>query len=126
MKYLKTFESKVKYKNEEKYDWEFDYKINTPIIFKEDFLNGSPYPGLTKRIFIVQGRSDNIMKSQMKSQGGVSHNYYFLHDTDDYSFNWVKEEAIREATQEELDNNNDYQIWLIKQETGVDVDKYNL
>lgn len=117
MKYLKSFESKVIYKNEEKYNWEFDYNVGDPVKFLEDEVNGSPAPGITKRIFIVQGRENTLVNKR---------NYYLLHDMDDYTFNWIGEECLRKATENELETNNDYQIWLLKQEIGADVDKYNL
>ncbi len=39
MKHLKSFE-KVTYKDGEQYDWEFDFKINDPVKFLKDELNG--------------------------------------------------------------------------------------
>ncbi len=55
---------------------------------------------LTRDVFFVQNRSDNIQNTK----GGITHNYYLLYDFDNLTLNWVPEENLRLATVEEVED----------------------
>ena len=88
---FKIFEG-TKYKNEPKYDNEFKFKIDSPVKFLKDSLNGYNAPDLTMDVFFIQVRSDET---------GIK--YYMLYDFDNNTLNWVEENALRLATEKEIE-----------------------
>ncbi len=95
MKYLKTFEG-AKYKDESIYDNLFKFKIDTPVKFLKDELNGFKAPNLSDDVYFIQSRTYKIKKNYK--------NHYLLYDLIGESLNWVIEDLIRFATEKEVED----------------------
>jgi len=96
---FKAFEG-TKYKDKEEFDYLFKFKIDDPVNFLVDALNGYRVPDLTEEIYFIQSRTHEKASAVTNGKDIIM---YLLYDFDELTLNWVPEKDIKLATKEEVE-----------------------